>query len=120
MKNLTVKLDTVLVKHWLRHVFTALLGHALFFYLSHTDFTVMQIEIETRILSGGRRALNDARAGQALLDLGEYLCCSQNTRQCCCSLRACAIIPSRQGCPLCHYTVLQCISTSSDFRFLSL
>lgn len=79
VKNLTVKLNTILVKHWLRHVFTALLGHALFFYLNHTDFTMMQIEIETQILHGGRCALNDARADQAMLDLGEYLCYSQNT-----------------------------------------
>lgn len=37
---------------------------------------MVQIEIETQILSGARYALNAAREGQAMPDLGEYLCYS--------------------------------------------
>lgn len=49
------------------------------FLVNYTDFTVMQIEMETEILSGARHALFSTRECQAMLNLGEYLCCSSNT-----------------------------------------
>lgn len=49
-----------------------------FFFVNHTDFMMMQIEMETQILSDARHALISTRECQAILNLGDYLCCFLN------------------------------------------
>lgn len=88
-----------------------------FFLVNHTDFTVMQIEMETQIRSGARHALISTRECQAMLNLGDYLCCSLNASSA--ALACKAARQSRQGRDTSPVS-MWCCSTSPPPQILTL